>query len=330
MMSMGRPKSVWLDLPPRMSARPSKKGIRYYYQAGGKKKPLGADRLEANRKWAEYEAGQITQTFPVIAKLYREAIFKGLAKSTEAHYEIALRNLEKYLQKVRLEQILPAHVKAYIRKRSKKAAAFFEKRVLSAMFNWARGEGLTSAPNPCAGITFSKSERKGFSVGRRKRYVTDEEYAEVHARGDVILQDAMDLALLTGQRPSDLLKLTRQDMRDGVLWVVQAKTGATVGIRIEAELARVLERILARPRPVPSMYVICDRRGQRIQYNALHTRFKKALAGADWQFRDLRAKAATDSPTLKDAQLLLGHGTETTTAGVYRRSKGSAVAPLKR
>jgi integrase len=331
MTDMGRPKSVWHDLPPRMSARVLASGkVLFYYQAAGKKKPLGSDRIEANRKWTEYEAGAVSQAFPAIAKLYRAAVFRGLAKSTAAHYEIALRNLEKYLEKVRLEQIQPAHVKSYIRKRSKKAAAFFEKRVLSAVFNWARGEGLTSAPNPCLGVTFSKAERKGFGTGKRVRYVTDEEYAEVHARGDTILQDAMDLALLTGQRPSDLLSLTRQHIRDGVLWIVQAKTGATVGIRVEAELARVLERIQARPRPVPSMFLICDRKGQRVRYNALHERFRKALGDGDWQFRDLRAKAATDSPNLKDAQLLLGHATETTTAGVYRRSKGSAVAPLKR
>lgn len=37
--------------------------------------------------------------------------------------------------------------------------------------------------------------------------------------------DAMDLALLTGQRPADVLKLKGTDIRDGALWIVQNKTG---------------------------------------------------------------------------------------------------------
>mgnify|MGYP002134247567 FL=1 len=35
----------------------------------------------------------------------------------------------------------------------------------------------------------------------------------------------MDLALLTGQRPADVLKLTRADIRDGALHLKQNKTG---------------------------------------------------------------------------------------------------------
>ena len=30
----------------------------------------------------------------------------------------------------------------------------------------------------------------------------------------------MDLALLIGQRPADVLKLKRTDIRDGTLWIV--------------------------------------------------------------------------------------------------------------
>jgi integrase len=325
---MGRPKTAWLDLPPRMSARKLPSGkVLYYYQAQGKKRPLGANLIEAKREWLRLETGGMTNAFASIAKQYREAVFKDFAYGTKKRYESALRNLEVAFKGFSLEQIEPQDVKQYIRKRSKKVAAIFEKRVLSAFFTWARGEGITSVPNPCAGVKFSKSESKGFTTGKRKRYVTDAEFAAVHAKGDAILQDAMDLALLTGQRPGDILKAKRQDIKEGVLWVVQEKTGATVGIRVEDGLQRVIDRILARKRP--SMYLISDKRGQRIRYDTLNYKFTQARGDADWQFRDIRAKASTDSPTLKDAQLLLGHTDETTT-NIYRRSKGTAVAPLKR
>jgi len=45
----------------------------------------------------------------------------------------------------------------------------------------------------------------------------------------------MDLLLHTGQRPSDVLKATHQDIRDDVLWFVQGKTGRTDRVRIEGD-----------------------------------------------------------------------------------------------
>lgn len=328
---MGRRKWVWKDEPPRFKPRRLASGkVLYYYQTGGKQIPLGPDRDSALREWAKLEAGGRTVFFPEVAEKFTKANRPGWTLSTDRHYAIALGNLSIAFEKFTLEQIEPKHVKLYIRRRTKKGAAAFEKRVLSAVFNWARGDGLTSAANPCHGVSFSHAERKSLETGKRTRYVSDAEFAEVYAKGDEILQDAMDLAVLTGQRPSDLLKACRQDIREGVLWITQQKTGAKVGIRVEGELQRVLQRILARPKAVSSVYLIADKRGQRVQYNALNDRFRKARGSADWQFRDLRAKVASDHVDLKHAQQLLGHTNEQTTASVYRRTKGAIVSPLKR
>jgi integrase len=328
MRDMGRPKGRYPDLPPHMTARMSGGRLHYYYQAGGRKKPLGTDKAEALRLWAIEEAGSIGSGFVPVSDAYEKHIMPHLSASSARHYALALENLRLAFGKGSLEQIEPVHVKQYIRRRSKKGAALFEKKVLSAMFNWAREEGLTKAPNPCAGIKFSQAERKVIGkLGKRDRYVTDAEFETVLLKADPILQDAMDLAYLTGQRPSDLLKMTRQDMRDGTLLIVQEKTGAKVPIRIEGKLKRVLERALARPRRIQSMYIIATEDGQRLSYDALNRRFVKARGDADWQFRDIRAKTATDLPDIKRAQGLLGHSNEQTTT-IYRRSKGVAIAPL--
>ncbi len=326
---MGRPKKRWPDGPPRMDRRPRKRkgGFNYYYQSAGKKIPLGNNLILAKQKWAELEAGTAAWTFPRVAIEYRK-LFNGFALSTRKHYETALRNLEVYLRKYTLEQVKPHHVKKYIRERSKKGAAMFEKRVLSALWSWAAGEGYTHAPNPCRGITFTKAERKTFAPKKPKIYVTDAMFDEVHARGDEILQDAMDLALHTGQRPGDILKARRQDIVDGALWFTQEKTGKRLGLRIQGDLARVLERILARKRP--SIYLIADWQGQRVSKDALGSRFRKARGEATWEFRAIRLKASTDSPDLKRAQELLGHATEVTTALHYRESHSEIVEPLER
>lgn len=328
MSLMGRPKKVYQGVPPRMQPRPRKKGgFNYYYQAAGKKIPLGSNLIAAKQEWVRLEAGTAAWTFPRVAAEYRK-LFPGFKQSTRSHYEGALRNLEVYLRRFTLDQVKPHHIKKYIRERSKKGAAMFEKRVLSALWSWAAGEGYTHAPNPCRGISFTKAERQAFAPKKPKVYVTDAMFDEVWSRGDAILQDAMDLALHTGQRPGDILSARRQDIAAGVLWFTQEKTGKRLGLAIKGELARVVERILARKRP--SIYLIADRHGQRVRYNGLNDRFRKARGDATWEFRAIRRKASTDSPDLKRAQQLLGHATEVTTAVHYRESTGEIVEPLER
>jgi integrase len=331
MIVMGRPKTVWVDLPPRMAARRLASKVLYYYQAAGEKIPLGADLNEARRKWAELEAGQgRVLHFPAVADLFTKAQSSGWSLSTKDHYQRALGNLSLAFGAFSLEQIEPRHVKEYIRKRSKKGAAIFEKRVLSAVYNWARGEGHTSSPNPCRDIKFSKAEKKVFQPAGQKQAVPEEVFWATYERGDDVLKDAMDLAHLSGQRPGDLLKARRTDIADGVWTVVQQKTGAVVKIKVEGELKQVLERILTRPRKVQSVYIISDKRGQRVLYSGLNRRHRQARGDVKWEFREIRAKTATDSDDLKSAQRLLGHANEQTTATVYRRSNGGAVSPLRR
>lgn len=65
---------------------------------------------------------------------------------------------------------------------------------------------------------------------------------------------------------------------------------------------------------------------------ALRSRFDKArdMAGVSFQFRDLRAKAATDTGDLAHAQRLLGHKNRNTTEIYTRGRLGEIVKPLNR
>ena len=318
---MGRPKTVFLDLPPRMTARKGRNGtVRYYYGQG--KLALGSDINKARIKWAELENGGIpsgTRYQQVSERWEKEELHKRAPK-TQHGYLQALKQLYPAFKDFNLDQIQAQHVRQYLDRRSKKIAANREIAVLSAIWNWAREVGLTNQPNPVNGVKRHKEHR-------REKYVTDVEYLTAWEKASTEIQDAMDLAYLTGQRVGDVLKMVRQDIRDGALWVRQNKTGARVGIRLEGELKNVMERILTRPRTVQSIYLVCDVKGQKLTPGMFHKRW--LATGADWQFRDLRAKAATDAGNLGHAQRLLGHSTETTTAKIYRRVKGNLVSPLK-
>ena len=73
----------------------------------------------------------------------------------------------------------------------------------------------------------------------------------------------------------------------------------------------MIERINARKRERLSAFLIQDDNGRLLSTLALRGRFEKArtAAGVAFQFRDIRAKTASDTNDLGHSQALLGHKT---------------------
>lgn len=94
----------------------------------------------------------------------------------------------------------------------------------------------------------------------------------------------MDLTLLTGQRPADVLKIKREHIRGGALFIAQNKTGAKRAIDVVGELAQVLDRIAARERERLSAFPIQDDNGRPLTMLALRGRFDKARKAAGVAF----------------------------------------------
>lgn len=178
-----------------------------------------------------------------------------------------------------IDAIAHMHVREYmeIRGLAAKVRSNREKALFSHIFNKAREWGYTTLQNPCQGV-------KGFKETGRSRYITDAEFDQVKAHAHFTEVDAMDLALLTGQRPADVLKLKRTDIRDGALWFVQNKTGQRLGVEITGELVEVIIRINERLRRAISAYLIQDENGQPLTQCALRSRFDKARTLAKVDF----------------------------------------------
>lgn len=329
---------------PRLRIRRRGPHTYYFYDHGGrprKEEALGKDYGAAIIRYAEIERARVEDvrppvTFREVATLYVIREVPNKAPRTQKDNRAELENLLKFFDDppAPLDGIEPKHVARYLSWRGVKAStrALREKALFSAIWNWARREGLTSLPNPCEGVRAKKS--KGRDV-----YVHDDEYRAIWDKARPELRDAMDLAYLTGQRPADVLSFTEHDIRDGALEVQQGKTRAKVRISVEGQLAEVLDRIKERKRgfKVHNTRLVVNGSGRPVSLQMLQRHWQEARTAAgvnpDLQFRDLRAKAATDAAEatgdIRKAQKQLGHSSPTMTDHYVRNRRGARVSPTK-
>lgn len=199
--------------------------------------------------------------------------------------------------------------------------------VLSCAFSEAVGRWYLMERNPCRDVKRHESRP-------RDRYVTDEEYQEFKRSVPLRIQLAMELALLTGQRQGDILRLTweKVDRVMGRIKVRQAKTGKRLGIRITPAVAEVLER--CERLGAPGDHVIRKRNGTAYTsegFRAIWQRYMRRWAASGeerFTFHDLRAKSASDSKTIDDAYQRLGHTSIAMTRRAYDRGERE-VDPLR-
>jgi integrase len=310
---VGRRRQHDLDLPPSMY----RKRCRYYYGREGR--ALGGDFAAALRMYAEiHTATPAIGTFSDAARAYRADHEHGLASKapkTQREYERQLILLERVFGIQPLADITPGDVQDFLDERPKHAGTR-EKALLSAVFNHARTRSkLTTAPNPCAGVKGAKS--------RRRRYVTDAELSAVLGHCDRALAAFLELAWRTGADASVVLGWRRSDIQDGLLLVQRSKTGEKTRVVLEGPLKVLVDQLLAGT--IGNVRLIRDAGSTNLQ--AMRKRFwaARVKAGADWQIRDLRAKAASDSDDTEAANRLLGHAHMSTT-DVYRRKAVGATA----
>lgn len=322
-------------LPPHMRARRRGDKTYYYFDAGGKPRteiPLGSDYVLAVQTWAKLNtsAAPVVPTVGyAIARYLASSDFTRLSAGTQADYGYALDKLREAFGNGPLDQVRPTHVAQYLERRGAESRhrALREVSVLGMIYRYARAHDLTTA-DPVAPI------KRGKLPGRKSVYIEDDILQAVYAVGCQPLRDALDLAYAIGQRPGDVLALQEGAIRDGTLSLRQTKTGTPIRIAIAGALDVVLNRILERKRQyaVRSLSLLVDERGRRMTKSMLRGRFEKARAmvpeAAHFQFRDLRAKAATDlreEASIEASQALLGHASVVMTEQYTRNRQGKIV-----
>lgn len=325
---MGRRRQNNHGLPPRMH----KRGNAFYYVTSTvprKWEHLGVDLPAALIAWAHREGQSVPVeqiTLSLLGARYEREILPTLRDRTQKDYVKHLRKLHEVFGHMPLAQIRPVDVAQYVRLRghTSQTQANREKAVLSILFNFARSVGYWDGVNPCIGV-------RGHKETARKRYVTNEEFDKLHAAASWPVQDAMELALLTGQRVADVLSIQLSDVGAGVIALRQSKTGKALRINLTESLLAVVTRIQDRIRRQGVQTLLVDELGHALTVARLRTRFEAArhASGVDFRFTDLRAKAATDLSNLQHAQSLLGHRNRSTTEIYVRDRLGELVQPLR-
>ncbi|MBL8505905.1 MAG: tyrosine-type recombinase/integrase [Methylobacillus glycogenes] len=346
---MGRKPTKNLNLPPRMRARKRGTVTYYFYDHGGKPRKetsLGTNFAQAVIKWGELEGGNHNisnvMTLKTLAAQYLKDVLPSKAARTQTDNLLQLdRLIEFFGSDAPIDEIHAVHVRQYLDyRKDSPVSANRDKALFSHMFNKAREWGMTNAANPCTGI-------KSFTENGRTIYVEDNVVSVVYASACQPIKDAIDLAYLTAQRVSDTVAMSEADISNGKLAVFQGKTSKKLRIDIVGELDALIKRIIARKvgYKVRTLQLICNEKGRALTINRLQIRFREAKARAvkanphmkaeieAFQFRDLRAKAATDkhedTRDITAAQKLLGHTTVGMTEEYLRDRRGESVKPTK-
>jgi integrase len=182
--------------------------------------------------------------------------------------------------------------------------------VLARTLSWALNRGLITI-NPC--------ERPGrlYRAARTENVWTDADEAAFHAKAPAHLRLALTLALWTGQRQGDLLRLQWAAFDGTTIRLRQRKTKVAVVIPVGAPLRAALEalknRMAAEGKARPAT-ILATERGTAWTESGFRASWRKACIKSgvtDLTFHDLRGTAVTRlavaGATVPEIAAITGH-----------------------
>lgn len=281
---MGRRKDARYGLPAHVHVVTSK-GREYFYfqQDRGRAgqgprvklagKPYDDAGTPAAEWWDEYRrlggvagADKPPGTFAaLIAEFKKSPEWRELSGRTTEEWERYLARVEEKWGGLRVGSVEPRHVLALRDKfAATPASANNLLRALSSMMSWAVPRGWIRF-NPCLSV----KKLKGGMPYAPWSWEAICLFRDV-ARSD--LWHASALALYSGQRQGDVLKMRWSDIRKGLIAVEQNKTGKKLWIRIHAELKRILADV-----PRSGEFILTSGRGEAWTADGFKTAWQRQM-----------------------------------------------------
>ncbi|WP_346839777.1 tyrosine-type recombinase/integrase [Microbulbifer sp. SAOS-129_SWC] len=328
---MGRqrkPENAWM--PPHVARY--KGGYRVRKKGDPTRHIAGPD-ASNSEVWAAYErylADLVQKTFTVadLIELYFASpqYTKHLKPATQQDYERYSKQVRESFGEMSPDAITSPLVQLYLDARGNKhpAAANRERTFLGILMKWGKARGFVTIEDPTTAV-------RPLPEGPGGRYVEDWEYEAfwrwLGERGHAVHQCAMEIAYLCAARQQDVLALTRKDIQEDGLLIVQAKTGKQQLKLWSPALHDAVERALATntEAQIQTTHILRSRTGRRYTrtgFNAVWQREQRAAleAGAlqeRFRFHDLKIKAASDFDG--DVQQFTGHKTRSMAERYNRR-----------
>lgn len=338
---MGRPRKLEQGLPKRVYL---KSGAYYYVHHDSRWERLGTDLAAAKKTAAAYNAGACV--YGTMAYWYDQWALELKARVAAA--DLSERTYDDYVEKdgpllkdffgaMAPGAIKAKHVSLYLqvgREDERPVRANREKAALSSCLSWMVAHSLAGLKgNVCKGVPRN-------SETPRDRYISDDEYIAVMKRCGPAEKAWAELIYRTLQRPSDILKWTRNDIiiQNGQKCIQfrQGKTKSWMTILVTPTLEAAFE-ILAAQRKRPSVYLIPREDGLPYTESGIASMFRRAVVAAgiaDYGPYDNKAKGATDmyeaGVPIETICVLCGHESVKTTEIYIKRRSRKTVAPNDR
>lgn len=321
---MGRRRTTNKHLPRRVYLR---HGAYYFIDVAGKMHHLGRSLPDMYRALAGLVgvADSPLRLMRDIVLRYRLEVLPGKAPHTQVDHARYLNMIEAVHGAMQPIDLRPVHIRQFVdrlagkRTRANRCLEVY-KHLLRMAVQWGALD-----ENPAREVS-------KLHLPKRTRYATDAEFATVYAVATPMIQCAMDLAVLTGLRRADLLKLTRDNLTPAGIEVETGKTGKRLIIQWSTELRAVVDRIKG-IKPHVRRHLVANKYGKGYTPDGFSTQFRKVMIAAfptkaaRFRFNDIRAKSASDD-TLEAATARLGHASASTTVKHYRRAPAT-VSPLR-
>lgn len=258
---------------------------------------------------------------------YEREIVPTLAPRTQKDYHRHLKILRAEFGHRHPDNLQPKDIGRFLDVPKGKIQRARIVAVLSAIYSKMVGKWYVAEKNPCSHVERPKNPP-------RDRYVTDDEFNAIHAIMPARAKVAMELALLTGQRQGDILKLKWADVTDEGVAFIQGKTGQSRLILWSDALRDTMDRAKKLLPDLPREYVVKTRGGTRYSpegFRAVWQRYmnkamKKGVIATRFTFHDIRAKTVSDTEDVETAQLRAGHTNKAMTLRVYSRKMRKVTA----
>jgi integrase len=198
-----------------------------------------------------------------LADYYQSQAFRALRGSTPRKWRATLKGFREQYGDRMLASLPKEFIVALLDKMQPHPARGWLK-AFRHFIRWAEARKLVRS-DPTWGIRIKVPKSDGHHTWTEDEIATFEAHHPVGSKPRL----ALALGVYTGQRRGDVIYIGRQHIRDGVLTVRQAKTGATLALPVHPEL----ERIIAAT-PLGHLTLLTTKTGKSYGADDFSTRFR--------------------------------------------------------